>query len=317
MKIAVTGGSGFIASHVVDQLLSAGHEVVAIDHRVRPHRDDVQFEDIDVLSLSALIQATVGCDFIFHLAAVSNVNYAHKYPVYTVDLNINGTANVLEAARLNGVARVFFASTVWIYTGTRGNGSLTEDEPFHLPDAGQIYTTSKIASEMIIHNYWQLYRQPFTILRYGIPYGPRMREELVIPIFIRKALKGEPIVIQGDGSQYRNYVYIEDLARGHLLALNKKAENQVYNLEGSRRISIADIAETINRVLGGGVQIHYVPARPGDYAGKEVSARKIRDELGWEPRIDFEEGMASTIAWFKNKYGNGRLSEELALSAVV
>jgi len=317
MKIAVTGGSGFIASHVVDQLLSAGHEVVAIDHRVRPHRDDVQFEDIDVLSLSALIQATVGCDFIFHLAAVSNVNYAHKYPVYTVDLNINGTANVLEAARLNGVARVFFASTVWIYTGTRGNGSLTEDEPFHLPDAGHIYTTSKIASEMIIHNYWQLYRQPFTILRYGIPYGPRMREELVIPIFIRKALKGEPIVIQGDGSQYRNYVYIEDLARAHLLALNKKAENQVYNLEGSRRISIADIAETINRVLGGGVQIQYVPARPGDYAGKEVSARKIRDELGWEPRIDFEEGMASTIAWFKNKYGNGRLSEELALAAVV
>jgi len=317
MKIAVTGGSGFIASHVVDHLLSAGHEVVVIDHRVRPHRDDVQFEDIDVLSLSALIQATAGCDFIFHLAAVSNVNYAHKYPVYTVDLNINGTANVLEAARLNGVTRVFFASTVWIYTGTRGNGSLTEDEPFHLPDAGHIYTTSKIASEMIIHNYWQLYRLPFTILRYGIPYGPRMREELVIPIFIRKALKGEPIVIQGDGSQYRNYVYIEDLARAHLLALNKKAENQVYNLEGSRRISIANIADTINRVLGGGVQINYVPARPGDYSGKEVSARKIRDELGWEPRIDFEEGMASTIAWFKNKYSNGRLSEELAVAALV
>ena len=83
MKIAVTGGSGFIASHVVDHLLAAGHEVVAIDYRVPPHRDDVQFEDIDVLNLSALIQATAGCDFIFHLAAVSNVNYAHKYPVYT------------------------------------------------------------------------------------------------------------------------------------------------------------------------------------------------------------------------------------------
>ena len=317
MKIAVTGGSGFIASHVVDHLLSAGHEVVVIDHRVRPHRDDVQFEDIDVLNLSALIRATAGCDFIFHLAAVSNVNYAHKYPVYTVDLNINGTANVLEAARLNDVQRVFFASTVWIYTGTRGNGSLTEDEPFHLPDAGHIYTTSKIASEMIIHNYWQLYRQRFTILRYGIPYGPRMREELVIPIFIRKALKGEPIVIQGDGSQYRNYVYIDDLARAHLLALNKKAENQVYNLEGSRRISIANIADTINRVLGGGVQINYVPARPGDYAGKEVSARKIRDELGWEPRVDFDEGMVSTIAWFKSKYGNRSLSEELAVAALV
>jgi UDP-glucose 4-epimerase len=306
MKIAVTGGSGFIASHVVDHLIADGNEVVVIDHRVRPHRDDVQFEDIDILNLSALIQATKGCEYIFHLAAVSNVNYAHKYPVYTVDLNISGTTNVLEAARLNEARRVFFASTVWIYTGTRGNGLLTEDEPFHLPDAGHIYTSSKIASEMIIHNYWQLYQQPFTILRYGIPYGPRMREELVIPIFIRNALRGEPIVIQGDGSQYRNYVYIDDLARAHTLSMSDRAENQVYNLEGSQKISIKDIASMIDKVLGGGVRIEYVPARPGDYAGKEVSARRILADLNWEPRVDFEAGMARTIEWFKQKYQNGR-----------
>src|ERR671939_1332045 len=153
MKIGVTGGSGFIASHVVDQLRADGNEVVVIDHRVRPHRSDVRFEDIDVLNLSALIQATKGCEYGFHLAAVSDVNYAHKYPVYTVDLNITGTANVLEAARLNGVRRVLFASTVWVYTGTRGAGPLAEDEPFHLPDAGHIYTTSKIAAEMLMHNY--------------------------------------------------------------------------------------------------------------------------------------------------------------------
>jgi UDP-glucose 4-epimerase len=312
MKIAVTGGSGFIASHVVDHLIADGNEVVVIDHRVRPHRTDVQFEDIDILNLSALIQATKGCDYIFHLAAVSNVNYAHKYPVYTVDLNINGTANVLEASRLNSIKRVFFASTVWIYTGTRGCGLLNEDEPFYLPDAGHIYTSSKIASEMIIHNYWQLYRQPFTILRYGIPYGPRMREELVIPIFIHKALKGEPIVIQGDGSQYRNYVYIDDLARAHLLAMSARAENQVYNLEGAKRISIRDIATAINKVLGGGVEIEYVPARPGDYAGKEVSAMKILNELEWEPKVEFEDGMKRTIEWFKQKYHY----EEASLVAV-
>jgi len=304
MKIAVTGGSGFIASHVVDHLREDGNEVVVIDHRVRPHREDVQFEDIDILNLSALIQATRGCDYVFHLAAVSNVNYAHKYPVYTVDLNINGTANVLEAARLNEIRRVLFASTVWVYTGTRGNGQLNEEEPFHLPDAGHIYTTSKIASEMIIHNYWQLYRQPFTILRYGIPYGPRMREELVIPIFIRKALRGEPIVIQGDGDQYRNYVYIDDLARAHLLALSPRAENEVYNLEGSEKITIRDVAHTINKVLGGGVRIEHVPARPGDYAGKEVSARKILKELEWKPEVGFEEGVRRTVEWFSKIYQN-------------
>ncbi|MEP6636630.1 MAG: NAD-dependent epimerase/dehydratase family protein [Acidobacteriota bacterium] len=304
MKIAVTGGSGFIASHVVDHLIEEGHEIVVIDHRVRPHRDDVQFEDIDILNLSALIQATKNCDYIFHLAAVSNVNYAHKYPVYTVDLNINGTANVLESARLNGTCRVFFASTVWIYTGTRGNGLLGEEEPFYLPDAGHIYTSSKIASEMIIHNYWQLYKQPFTILRYGIPYGPRMREELVIPIFIRKALKGDAIVIEGDGSQYRNYVYIDDLARAHILALSARAENQVYNLEGAEKISIAEVAGTIDKVLGGGVRIEHTPARPGDYAGKEVSARKVLQDLEWQPTVNFEEGMRRTIEWFMEKYEN-------------
>jgi UDP-glucose 4-epimerase len=304
MKIAVTGGSGFIASHVVDHLIADGNEVVVIDHRVRPHREDVQFEDIDVLNLSAVIQATRGCDYIFHLAAVSNVNYAHKYPVYTVDLNVNGTTNVLEAARLNSIKRVLFASTVWVYTGTRGNGLLSEDEPFHLPDAGHIYTSSKIASEMIIHNYWQLYKLPFTILRYGIPYGPRMREELVIPIFIRKALNGEPITIEGDGSQYRNYVYVDDLARAHVLAMNARAENEVYNLEGSEKISVAQVARTINMVLGGGVRIEHTPARPGDYAGKEVSAKKILRDLGWEPRVDFEEGMKRTVEWFVEKYEN-------------
>jgi UDP-glucose 4-epimerase len=205
---------------------------------------------------------------------------------------------------LNNIKRVFFASTVWVYTGTRGNGSLTEDEPFHLPDAGHIYTSSKIASEMIIHNYWQLYKLPFTILRYGIPYGPRMREELVIPIFIRKALKGETITIEGDGSQYRNYVYIDDLARAHILAMSTRAENQVYNLEGSEKISIAEVARTIDKVLGGGFRIEHTLARPGDYAGKEVSAQKILRDLDWEPKVNFEEGMKKTVKWFMEKYEN-------------
>lgn len=172
-----------------------------------------------------------------------------------------------------------------------------------MPGAGHIYTSTKIAAEFFCHDYWKLYQQPFTILRYGIPYGPRMREELVIPIFIRKALAGEPITITGDGSQYRNFVYIEDLARAHLLAMNRKAENQTYNLEGMRKITVKEIAETINKLLGGGVEIQYIPARPGDYAGKEVSDEKVKRELGWEPQIDFEEGMRRTLVWYCQKSG--------------
>lgn len=300
-RVAVTGGSGFIGSHLVDQLIEAGYEVLVIDHRVRPHREDVDFADVDIVNFSTVLNATRGCDYVFHLAAVANVNYAFSQPLYTVEANVLGTTNILEAARHNGIKRVFFASTVWVYSGCR-DGNVCEDSPLDFSGAGHVYTSSKIASEFFINDYWRLYKVPFTILRYGIPYGPRMREELVIPIFIKKALFGEPITIAGDGSQYRNFIYIDDLIKAHILAMNEKAKNQVYNLEGKRRITIREIAETLKEILGNDVKIECVPARPGDYFGKEVSAEKAKRELGWEPQIDFKEGMRRTIEWFKNKW---------------
>src|SRR5437899_13054482 len=114
-KVVVTGGSGFIGSHVVDVLVETGHQVTVVDHRVRPHRLDVGYEDVDLMDLSSVLAATGDAEHIFHLAAVSNVNYAHKYPVYTTALNVVGTANVLEAARVNGAHRLSLASTVWLY----------------------------------------------------------------------------------------------------------------------------------------------------------------------------------------------------------
>lgn len=306
MRIAVTGGSGFIGSHVVDRLKAAGHDVVVIDRRVRPHRGDVGFEDIDILDLSSVIRATEGCDVAFHLAAVSNVNEAFKYPVYAVELNIVGTTHVLEAARIHKMKRVLFASTVWVYTGSRTDGPLTEDTPFYIPDAGHIYTTGKIASEMIIHNYANLYRQPFTILRYGIPYGPRMRDEMLIPVFVRKAVAGEPLTVHGDGKQYRNFLYIDDLAEAHLLALRPEAENQVYNLEGPTPVSVREVAESIRRILGESVRIETLPARPGDYAGKVASSEKARRELGWTAKVPFEEGMRRYVAWYRERQAGTR-----------
>ena len=298
MRSIITGGSGFIGSHVVDKLIDAGHEVVVLDHRVKPHRDDVEFKDVDITSYSSVLDATKGVDYIFHLAAMSNVNHVFEKPVYSVELNMMGTVNVLEAARQNNCKRVFFASTVWVYTGCNGI-YVNEGAPFFMPGAGHIYSSTKIAAEFLICDYQKLYGLPYTILRYGIPYGPRMRMELVIPIFLNKAFKGEPLTITGDGSQYRNFIYVEDLADAHILALNEKAENQILNLEGMRRISIKEMAETIQTLVANDVQIEYLPARPGDYEGKEASNDKIKRLLGWEPTLDFEEGMRKTIEWFK------------------
>ncbi len=301
-KAIVTGGSGFIGSHVVDALKDAGFEVTVVDYRVTPHRQDVNFENVDLMDLSSVLSATRGAQHIFHLAAVSNVNYAYKYPVYTTALNVVGTANVLEAARINDVSRVYLASTVWVYNGCPNNGTVNESTPFYLDGAGHIYTSTKMACEMICHNYAKLYNVPFTVLRLGIPYGPRMREELLIPIFLKKALNGQPLTIAGKGDQYRNFVYVRDMADAHVLAMSEKAANQTYNLEGLRKVTVLEVAQGIKDILGDRVKIEFVPERPGDFGGREVSAEKAKIELGWEATVPFEEGLRRTVEWFLQKW---------------
>jgi UDP-glucose 4-epimerase len=301
-KVVVTGGSGFIGSHVVDALVDAGHEVTVVDHRVAPHRSDVGFEDVDLLDLSSVLAATRGAQHIFHLAAVSNVNYAYKYPVYSTSLNVMGTTNVLEAARVNGAERMHMASTVWVYNGSLDGQPADESVPFHLNGAGHIYTSTKMACEMLCHNYGELYDLPFTVLRYGIPYGPRMREELLIPIFLKKALSGEALTVAGEGEQYRNFIYVEDLAQAHVLAMSDVAKNQTYNLEGARKVTVLEVAESIRSLLGEQVRIEFMPERVGDFGGKDVSAEKAVRELGWKRSVDFDHGLKKTVEWFCEKW---------------
>lgn len=299
MKVTLTGGAGFIGSHVLDALLDDGHEVVVVDNGRRPHRDDVEHMSVAITDLGSMREAVRGSDFVFHLAAVSDVNVAFDDPLGCIESNIKGTGTVLEASRLEKVGRVIFASTVWIYSGSRGD-EVHEDSPFFIPDAGHVYTSSKIACELLFHDYQKLYGLPFTVLRYGIPYGPRMRDTLVIPIFIKKALRGEPMTVMGDGQQHRNFVFVRDLARAHLLAMGGAAENQIFNLEGREQITVRQVAETIERFVGETASIDWVPARPGDYGGKTVSAAKAENELGWRADVTFEVGMQETVDWFRS-----------------
>jgi UDP-glucose 4-epimerase len=299
MKSGVTGGSGFIGSHVVDKLVDAGHEVKVFDIK-EPHRDDVEYCNCDILDLDSILKETKGLDYIFHLAAVSNVNHAYENPILAVKLNAEGTVNFLEACRKNDIKRFLLASTVWVYAGAVTT-EVTEDSPFYMPGAGHIYTSTKIVGEMFCNDYHQLYGLDYTILRYGIPYGPRARAGTIIPIFINRALKGEPLSIFGDGSQYRNFIYVEDLADGNVIALKDGAKNQIYNLEGIRPITVKEVAEAVKELLGESVKIEYKEARPGDYEGKFVSMGKAKRELEWEPKIDFMEGMRRYVEWYKQQ----------------
>jgi UDP-glucose 4-epimerase len=304
-KVVVTGGSGFIGSHVVDALVEDGHTVTVVDHRTKPHRRDVSYEDVDLLDLSSVLVATRGAEHIFHLAAVSNVNHAFKYPVFTANLNVLGTSNVLEAARINEAKRVHLASTVWVYNGAPGEEQVEEKSPFYMDGAGHIYTSTKMAAEMLCHNYRELYGVPFTIWRYGIPYGPRMREELLIPIFLRKALSGQPLTVAGQGGQFRRFVYVRDLAKAQIIGMGAAAENQTYNLEGTEKVTVLQVAESIRRLVGEHVTIVFGPERPGDFAGREVSAEKAQRELGWVATTPFDEGLKHTVEWFRQHWTHG------------
>jgi len=301
MRVAVTGGCGFIGSHVVDKLRDEGLDVRVLDTQGEPHRDDVEHVRVNVMDQRALDEAIHGIDVVYHLAAYADVNNVTADPTGAVALNVLGSANVLEAARRNALRRVVLASTVWVYGAARDD-RVDETTAFDLAATGHVYTSTKLAAEMLCHDYWTLFKVPFTILRYGIPYGPRMRPSLVIPIFMRKALAGEPLTVAGDGSQHRKFVYVEDLADAHVLALAPEAENQTYNLDGTEEVTILRIAETVTRLLGGrGVE--FVAARAGDYGGKHVSSTKAAREIGWTPKIDFETGMERTVAWFLEQQG--------------
>jgi len=297
MKVAVIGGSGFIGSHVVDKLLEAGHDVTVFDI-MRPHRNDVRHIFLDLFDFHKVVIALAGnYEAIYLLAAMANVNDVYKNPVETALVNFQGAVNVLEAVRRYG-GRLIFASTVWVYMLAKEE-NVDEDTPLLIQRVNHTYTASKVAVELYIQSYNKLYGLDFTILRYGIPYGPRGREGTVIVNFVKRALKGEPLIIQGDGSQYRNFIFVEDLAEGNVLALQDIAKNKIYNLEGMRPVTIKEVAETVSRILND-VRIEYKESRAGDFTGRIASNEKAFRELNWKPKTDIEEGIKRHIEWYKS-----------------
>ncbi len=228
---------------------------------------------------------------------MANVNDVYKNPLENALINYIGVVNVLEAMRRYG-GRLIFASTVWVYMLAEEE-NVNEDTPLLIQRVNHTYTASKIAAELYIQSYNRLYDLDFTILRYGIPYGPRGREGTVITNFINKAIKKEPLIITGDGSQYRNFIFVEDLAEGNVAALQEAARNKIFNLEGMRPITIKEVAETVSKIFGG-VPIEYKETRAGDFVGRKASNEKAFKELNWKPRTDLEEGIKKYIEWYQS-----------------
>lgn len=295
MKVLVTGGAGFIGSHVVDRLKASGFEPRIFDLVQSTHHDPAEVETVlgDLTDPLALARAMRGCSIVVHLAAVSDVNRVVADPDYAELVNARGTELVLDAARLNRITRVVYASTIWVYGGATGTEPLDEDTP--LPAPTHLYTATKLAGEMYCRSYAELYGLESTILRFGIPHGPRAREATVVATFVRQAHANKPLTIMGDGLQCRQFVYVEDLAAGLVAAVARAPAGRTYNLVGDERTSVCEIAETV-RELVGDVPIVFTAERRADLESRVVSGERAERELGWRPTTTFREGVQRYVA---------------------
>tara|TARA_Y100000590_G_scaffold98474_1_gene112039 strand:+ start:177 stop:1043 length:867 start_codon:yes stop_codon:yes gene_type:complete len=279
-NILVTGGSGFIGSHVVDALLKRKYKVTIFDLET-PKRKDVKFIKGSLLNKDLVKFALKKINSVFHLAAVSDINKVKSIPVKTIETNILGTTIILEASRNLNVDRFIFAGSVYSYSS-----------------AGNLYTTSKTASELIIKNYQLLFGRKFTILRYATAFGPRNRNVDAISIFVKKALKNQDLVIHGNGQQKRNYVYVEDLAEGSMIALKEKTKNKIITLASNQNVSIFNLAKIIIKLTKSKSRIIFDKKnrRIDDFDSYYIYNKKnLSNSINWKPRNDLKNGLRKYI----------------------
>ena len=295
MRVLVSGGSGFIGSHVVDRLVERGHQARVFDLVLAERSLDSFVDRVvgDILDVAALRAAMRGCDAVVHLAAVADVDEVAIDPLRADLVNTRGTSVMLEAAREEGIKHFVYGSTIWVYGNAPGSAPLDEDTLLASPD--HFYTATKLAGEMYCRSYARMYGLTPTILRFGIPHGPGARPATVTARFVARALAGEPLCITGDGSQSRQFVYVEDLAEGIVASLTPAAQGRTYNLVGDESVSILEIARIVQQLIGD-VSIEHVPGRTGDLGQVLISGQRAWDELGWRTTTPFAVGVARYLA---------------------
>lgn len=305
MRVLVTGGAGFIGSHIVARLLSEGKEVVCLDNfdpyydpavkqeNIAPFLTDPNFIPVrgDIRDSSLLTQVLDGVDYVFHEAAQAGVRISVGDPVKPHDINATGTLNLLLAARDAGVRKVVYASSSSVY----GTVKYLPFDEYHPTLPVSPYGVSKLMAEHYCRVFDELYDLPTCSLRYFTVYGPRMRPDLAISIFTRQALKNEAIVIFGDGEKTRDFTYIDDIVDANIIALTKG--EGVYNIGGGHQVSIRALAEKILEITGSTSGITYAAAVKGDAEHTFAETGKAKRELGWAPQTTLEEGLRRYLSW--------------------
>ena len=313
MRILVTGGAGFIGSHLVETSLAAGHTVAILDDfndfydpqikraNIEKISKDVPVHQIDLRENDAVrnLFRREKFDTIAHLAARAGVRPSIQHPQLYYDTNVTGTLHLLDAARATGVERFIFASSSSVY-GVSKTVPFSEEQ--HLTQTISPYAATKIAGEFLCSTYSHLYQLRVVALRYFTVYGPRQRPDLAIHQFTKKIHAGQPIDQFGDGTTRRDYTYIDDIIQGTMAALTYNGPLfDIFNLGESETIQLKDLIEKIEKALGKSAKINQLPEQPGDVPLTCADISKARKLLGYNPTTQLSEGLPRFIEWFMQR----------------
>ena len=310
-KFLVTGGAGFIGSHIVDGLVARGDTVVVLDNfatgkpdNLAQTKDRITLIEGSITDPDACQRAVQGMDFVLHQAALPSVPRSVHDPVTTNAVNVNGTLNMLLAARDQGVKRFVFAGSSSAYGNTTAQVK-SEDLP---PNPLSPYAIQKYTGELYCQAFHRLYRLETIILRYFNVFGPRQDPKsqyaAVIPLFITQVLSGQPITIYGDGEQARDFTYVANVVQANLLACEapKETAGQLFNAACGHQTTVNRLAQMIMQIVGKQVPIQYEPPRPGDVNDSLADISRSKRLLQYSPETPLEDGLAITVACYTRQH---------------
>ncbi|USG99171.1 SDR family oxidoreductase [Thermococcus argininiproducens] len=300
--IVVTGGAGFIGSHIAEEL-SKDNDVIVIDNlyagKIENVPPNVKFIQADIRDYKSIAELISQADYVFHEAALVSVVESVERPLLTEEINVLGTLNILKALS-DGHGKLIFASSAAVY-GDNQNLPLKESEK---PKPLSPYGITKVSSEYYCKVFYELYGVPTVSLRYFNVFGERQGYNQyagVISIFINRALKGDPLIIYGDGKQTRDFIYVKDVVKANILAAeSSRANGRVFNVAKGERTTILELALKIIETTESSSSILFDKPRPGDIKHSQADISEIR-KLGFEPEYSLEEGLLRTIEWYRGK----------------
>ena len=303
MRVLLTGGAGFIGSHVADLLLARGHEVAVVDDLSSGRRENVPEEAIfyegDIREGGAEVFEEFRPEALCHQAAQMDVRRSVREPDFDADVNVIGTIRLLENCVRCGVGRIVFASTGGAVYGKQRGFPVPEDHPLRPVSP---YGVSKLAGEHYLYFYHIQYGLPYVALRYGNVYGPRQDphgEAGVVAIFCGNLVTDKASTINGTGEQTRDYVYVEDVARANVLALEEDAPSGAYNIGTGIEMSVNELYESLRKIAGKNLPPEHGPPKPGEQMRSSISPRRAISELGWRPEVDLTTGLKETLRSFE------------------